>query len=678
MKTTRRNFIRNIGGTTAAMAAGTGLVFAGSTDISSHAVPENLPDPSADITWKFLRANFKMNWTLEPSADRWDKVNASGPDDIRGIYKSNGYTLVIDAEDQGKAAVVRFNITRSDRQRFKVHAYKIACNTSQSGVYKIFTPGMMQQQHYKIDLPFEFTTVSRAENDFPVLWMQQTDGTNTLTLGLLDQVGRAVLRGTTYLGNDGGEAPGIANKYASVSLERTMGTAGNIDSFEDGLYVNADTAISWFDALTRYSEKADAFRGYTAVTLFSDWAFNPMWHSWYAHASDIDETIIRRDSALAKNLGVKTIEIDAGWNIAPGVGYTLDVEGDYYFDTGRFPGAVDMIKQMHANGQRVILHVSPLVMGPGAKARKILEDGLIRVKGEPTLYLDPRLEKVHAYLLEAWERLFTYYGVDGLWYDFLEIPEEPDAPSPGAVVLYTDIREAFTRLMQALFKKSRAIVPDAVVILRRGSANLNAKTYCTHVWPMDVPQDYNMNRRDVLFMKTYGKGVLTHACCTSWTISEIALNVARQMSSIVVAGVPSFSVLLKESPTAHNRIIRAWLSFYEKNKRDLVEGQMKPLLPTPPSAVLYTKGENQVFIGFFEAVTGVINVDPVDTVTVINAYNHQTATRLEGLSGKWRMTVFDHEWAQIREQSIQADAQNGLMLNVKTELGCHIIVLKKR
>lgn len=187
-----------------------------------------------------------------------------------------------------------------------------------------------------------------------------------------------------------------------------------------------------------------------------------------------------------------------------------------------------------------------------------------------------------------------------------------------------------------------------------------------------------MNRRDVLFMKTYGKGVLSHACCTSWTVSETALNVARQMSSIVMAGVPAFSILLKESPPAHNKIINAWLLFYEKNKRDLVEGQMKPLLPTPPSAVLYTKGEKQIFIGFFEAVIGLVKVDAVDTVTIINAYNSRTVTCLEGLGGKWKMTVLDHTWTQISEQLIQANTENELILNVKTELGCHVIVLKKR
>jgi len=99
---------------------------------------------------------------------------------------------------------------------------------------------------------------------------------------------------------------------------------------------------------------------------------------------------------------------------------------------------------------------------------------------------------------------------------------------------------------------------------------------------MDTPQDYNMNRRDIVYLKTFGPGVLTHACCTSWAITESDVNVARQMASIVLAGVPAFSVKLAESPASHNAIVKAWLAFYELNKRDLVFGRMTPLLPTPP------------------------------------------------------------------------------------------------
>jgi hypothetical protein len=232
--------------------------------------------------------------------------------------------------------------------------------------------------------------------------------------------------------------------------------------------------------------------------------------------------------------------------------------------------------------------------------------------------------------------------------------------------------------MQALYAKSLALNPNAVILLRRPSANLNSKTYCTHVWPMDTPQDYNMNRRDIVYMKTFGPGVLTHACCTSWAITESEVNVARQMASIVLAGVPAFSVKLAQSPATHNAIVKAWLAFYEPNKGDLVLGRMTPLLPTPPSAALRIEGEKQAFFGFFEAVPGLIEVTkPVDKITLLNAFSKRTATRLEGVSGDWQAQVYDQTWQPIQTTRLKADANRGLTINCAGPTECNAIVLTK-
>jgi hypothetical protein len=180
-------------------------------------------------------------------------------------------------------------------------------------------------------------------------------------------------------------------------------------------------------------------------------------------------------------------------------------------------------------------------------------------------------------------------------------------------------------------------------------------------------------------MKTFGPGVLTHACCTSWAISESDVNVARQMASIVMAGVPAFSVKLAESPATHNEIIKAWLAFYEPNKRDLVLGQMTPLLATPPSAALRIESDNQAFFGFFEAVPGVIEVTkPVNKITLVNAFNCRTVTRLEGLKGSWHAQVYDEAWRLVNKTSLKTDANGGINLNFTGPTECHAIVLTKK
>jgi hypothetical protein len=625
-----------------------------------------------------LRGHFHLSFTLDPPAAAWETVKREHPQLAGGEYKSGAYRLKLSEQAAGRqATVINYELSRADGRPFRMLENRVECKTSYSGVYKIFEPGSFSQQNYKLDLPFRIGGGARAEIDQPVIWMQQTDGHNTLTLGLLDQVPVTAFDGSTYDTGNGGEAPGIANSYVRVALTRASPAGAPAPVFKDGLYVNADPDLTWFEALAGYGAAVDAARGFKARPV-SQWALNPMWHSWYAHADKIDEAQIRDDARRARDLGATTIELDAGWNMPREAGYSFDNEGDYDFDSGRFPDAKGMIAAMHAAGQRVVLHVAPLVMGKNSRSWARMKDCLILAGGKPDAHLDPRLKKVQDYLLASWEQMFTRYGIDGLWYDFLEIPARADPPPSGMETVSPDLHVAYTQLMQALYSKALELNSNAVIILRRPSANLNAKTCCTHVWPMDTPQDYNMNRRDVVYMKTFGPGVLTHACCTSWAISESDVNVARQMASIVLAGVPAFSVKLAQSPATHNAIVRAWLAFYEPNKGDLVLGRMTPLLPTPPSAALRIEGEKQAFFGFFEAVPGLVEVTkPVNKITLVNAFSKRTATRLEGVSGDWQARIYDQTWQPVGRTGLKADATGGLTINCAGPTECHAIVLTR-
>jgi Glycosyl hydrolases family 31 TIM-barrel domain len=636
------------------------------------------PNSSGELVWDANRAHFRMSFDLDPPTTKWDIVQGKSSQSPAGEYKCGDYRLKFSEQSTGKKTrVITYELTRAKGQSFKVLHNRIECKTSYADVYKIFTPGTFSQQNYKIDLPFRISDQSDAEINQPVVWMQQTDGRNTLTFGLLNQVRDTRFEGSTYDTTNGGEAPGIANSYVRVALDRIMSNSGRLTAFQDALFVDADPEVSWFRALQDYSAAVDAPRGYE-VRALSKWALNPMWHSWYACADQIDEATILEEARRAKKLGITTVEIDAGWNIPRRAGYSLENEGDYAFDPGRFPAPKQMINKMHAAGQRVVLHVAPLVMGRNSKSWPRMKDCGLMVNGKPDGHLDPRLEKVRDYLLSSWDHMFTEYGIDGLWYDFLELPAQPDPPAPGMAIVSPDVHAAYTRLMQELYKKAVTLNPDAVIILRRPSANLNAKTFCTHVWPMDTPQDYNMNRRDVVYMKTFGPGVLTHACCTSWANSESDENVARQMASIVLAGVPAFSVNLGEQSASHNAIMKAWLDFYERNQRDLVLGRMTPLLPTPPSAALRIERGRQAFFGFFEAVPGLIHVaGPVSKITLVNAFDKRTVTRLEGVKGEWQAQIYDQGWQPAGQAHLKTDASGGLNINLAGTTRCSAIVLTK-
>jgi len=634
---------------------------------------------SKTIDWQTFRGKFRMAMELEPAAGLWVYHPLSGHSSPAGKYSSGPYEVhITESAPDTLARLISWNIRRTDNKPFKVLENNIECKTSYAGVYKLFHPQRMSQQNYFVDLPFRFNHITTAHDNHPLIWMQQTDGKNSFTFGLIDQNPKTVIEGSTYDPGNGGEAPGIANSYVRVNMNRMNPSNGTgLFTYSDAIYVNANPNVDWFEALRGYSQAVDAAREFKTEQI-SDWALNPMWHSWYAHADEINETVIRDDAQRARLLGVTTIQIDAGWNIPEERGYSFENEGDYIF-SNRFPNAAGMIQDMHAVGQRVILHVAPLLMGKNANAWMKMNDCLLRVNGEATPYLDPRLKKVQDYLLTSWEHLFTTYDIDGLWYDFLEFPLVADAPPGGKEIISSDIFQAYTKLMQSLYHKATGLNPNAVIILRRPYANLNSKTFCTHIWPMDVPQDYNMNRRDVIFMKTFGEGVLTHACCTSWAISESDLNVARQMASITMAGVPAFSTILADSPSGHNRIMKAWLEFYEANKKELALGDMTPLLPTPPSAAIRVESGKKTFFGFFEAVPGLIEVSrETESVVIVNAFSNRTTSRLEGVrEGKWKLRLLDQYRSPVDSTTIMTDGTAALNLNIHGPDACHTILLTK-
>lgn len=252
-------------------------------------------------------------------------------------------------------------------------------------------------------------------------------------------------------------------------------------------------------------------------------------------------------------------------------------------------------------------------------------------------------------------------------------------PPAGMDVIEPDMQAAYDLLMRTLYETACAAKPDVMIAIRRGTANLAAKRYCTQMWTMDSPQDYNMNRRDVIVLRTLGEGIMTHSCCTSWPISESGDNVARQMASVVLAGIPAVSVPLVESPPAHNEIMRAWLTLYDEHQQALAFGRLTPLLPTPPSAAIRVEGAREAYFGFFEAVPGLVTVtQPTDRVTLVNAFSDRLVTRVEGLSGAFHAGVYDRTWQRVGEFDAQVDAAGGIDLNVTGPSGCFSVVLSQR
>jgi len=158
--------------------------------------------------------------------------------------------------------VIHYDLSRPDGKPFKVVGSTVECRTSYAGVYKMFSPLTMAQQNYRPDLPFTLSGSCSGLTDQPVIWMQQTDGRNTVTLGMINQLPFTALEGSTYDEGNGGKAPGFANSFVRATLKRAGTGDRTVTTYSDGIYINANPVISWDEALLAYAGAVDrAWKG---------------------------------------------------------------------------------------------------------------------------------------------------------------------------------------------------------------------------------------------------------------------------------------------------------------------------------------------------------------------------------------------------------------------------------
>ena len=70
---------------------------------------------------------------------------------------------------------------------------------------------------------------------------------------------------------------------------------------------------AWETVFAQYASWVDKQHHFEARPE-SSYALDPMWHSWYAFGEYIDAKKIEDNARLGKELGLKNIQFDAGWN----------------------------------------------------------------------------------------------------------------------------------------------------------------------------------------------------------------------------------------------------------------------------------------------------------------------------------------------------------------------------
>lgn len=620
--------------------------------------------------------NFFLMFNLYPLVNGWKRISEKSAKGEGTVYEyiSGDYQLTLSLQEIDESVEVwRISLRRKNDGSFMVENLGIKCLVPMVGAYKVWHASNISGANisggdFATELRWKINARSCANTFDPLFLVLNSDGMNSYTVGLFNQTYETKITG----GMQRVKEPGHQNQMYELNFSRfyPVGINPTFSHFEDAIYISKKRE-DWFDTIRHYSNFVDRERGYKPYSI-SSIAIEPQWHSWYAFEEYINQEQIYRQAQLAKELGIKTIMVDCGWNDSKNWG-AVNESASISPNRETFPNFEKMVKDIKGIGMNVMLRWTPFHL-----SREVDRRLLAKTADETLPYPCLRNPEVQDKIVWAAKKIFQDYEVDGLWYDTLDGINPDLVCTGGHKHNYATLGEGVNEVLKRIRKAVNDINPNALLIFRRSHANINNKPYLTHLWPLDSPFDYDKNRREVMVMKSYSSGVLTHACCTCWSPKEEDNVVAKHLASIVLAGVPSISVDLTSIPQSHRQLIKRWFNFYHQHKKELAYGDFKPLMLNFPSAAIKIEGKKEAFVGVFDVIPGnIIFSRAFEKIYLVNCSSNILNTALmDSFSGTFSIRVFNYMWKEVSSTKLES-AQGQLQINITCNDCPYIVELEK-
>lgn len=546
--------------------------------------------------------SLKLGFDLQPA------IVAPWQVDGDGQWSSGEYRLVVRSLRRGDIDLLAFVLSRSDQASFTVERYRVEALLPCVDLYNV-PPRFMGYAHVSHFNGPQILT-STTTKDFPYVIYASRSGENRLAIGLKNQLIETMVTRT----GKGGHMYYDANR---ISFDRPVGGVKlHLHVLEDIIFIS-QARKTWFDVTRDYWDWIDAERGYVPNPTPPS-AFGPCWCSWL-HLTDINEQKIWDSAVACRDLGIKTIMIDAGWFCPdtdvpfPDSPLTDDTFGfgRVSADRSKFPDMAGLVRRIHEElGLYIWAWATPrwafraVETGPGAVDQRLLDCRIRNEKGEIVPMLCTRHPNSWEHAARFTAHLLQTYGFDGLKFDCWELDE-------GMAVCTADHEHAFATMGEGtrewasrIFAAMQTVNPDAVVWFN----NTTLKPYSNYsVSPNEIYCHPDENWRMSVVLKTYTHGIVSQLCEGSWHDDESDANVSRHLAILMMGHVPEVQVDVTTLRDNHKRIVQAWLAFYQQHRDALLFGDYRPfgfefmaggaISTTPPHVRIDAPGETFVWVG---------------------------------------------------------------------------------
>lgn len=631
----------------------------------------------------------KLTFKTDPPMDNiWEKVKertVSG-NVYETEYTAGDYVLILRENKLKDVHILDFSLKRADGAVFTTDNYGLSCRIPVVDMYNV-SPMFVGYAHVQHHNPETFLA-SCTSKDSPFVMYGSRSGENRFTIGLENQYIETLV---TRHGHGGY----MYYDHNIIKFERPAGGVTlHKNEICDAVYISTEKD-NWFNTTKRYWEFVDERRNYTPNATPSS-ALGPVWCSWL-YLTDINEKKLWENALAAKEIGIKTLIIDAGW-YCPDIGIPfpdspLDSDtlgfGRIDAELSKFPDMRGLVDKIHKElGLYVWAWCTPrwifkaVEEGEKKVDRELLDCRIVDSQGKKLPLLCTRHAKTREHAAKFTSYLIQKYDFDGLKFDCWEFDGDMDVCSSNHEHTFDTMGEGTLNWGRGIYDAMTAVKKDAVVWLN----NTVMKPYSNYsVSPNEIYCHPDENWRMGVLLKTFTNGIVSQLCEGSWHKEEPDKNIARQMAILMMGHVPEVQVDLTNLKNTHKKILKKYLAFYNQHKKNLLFGTYTPfgfehmlggpISTTPPHVKI--EGGNEAF-----AFIGPVLCDQIKFATHPNKVYIFNLKNMDGLKlqltglakGQKRITLFDHCLKEMECHS--ADSNGSVFIDSHLECGGMLLIEK--
>lgn len=378
--------------------------------------------------------------------------------------------------------------------------------------------------------------------------------------------------------------------------------------------------IFWADAVRNGAQWIADESGFEECSV-PESASEPLYSSWYQFHQNVSDKEIEEECRLASRMGMKTIILDDGWQTDDnnrGYGFC----GDWEVSKNRFPDMAGHVRKVQDMGMKYMMWYSVPYVGKNSHAYTKFQGKYLFQAGPDWWVLDPRFPEVRDYLCGVYEKALREWNIDGFKLDFIdEFAIRGTDPAIAEDYRGRDIKSvphAVDVLMKEIRRRLQAIKPDILIEFRQEYIGPAIRQYGNMMRAADCPGDMQGNRIRTTNLRLTSGSAAVHADMLEWNVGESPQDAARPILSVLYTTI-QYSMMLRDLPESHRKVISHWIDFSQKHRSTLLHGEFRPYHPEACYPLLEAESRDERIITAYQEGLAV-SAGPADRdVYIINS-----------------------------------------------------------